>query len=326
MTSTRLNANFFLNPSISKTVFVTDRLGSLGQSLSPLVDSAKAGHFGQLGFAPYSLNQKFVLDYTVSPLIAPSLAYLSQTPSLYDLVTVAVEFPHHRVRDHSNAGVIAKQLSDLLNFLSSINAITLLRHDGPLFECAQQQTSLDLNVLSTSAPLLSDLEIQAERMRELGFDEQFINEALLMRVEDQQPRSQNDIILETSSDSVFQEIDIKAKLSSILKILHEKTESLPTNERKVRTALHSIEKLHGVVGATNKNKSDTVENDHVEFLKKHADAAESILFNVKAPNIQSQRLYRSLLCFQRLFMIISYAFMDYPYHCVLIACTKGSKI
>ena len=344
----RLTPAIFMDTTISTQVFVNDRLGSMGASLAPLIESAKAGHFGQLGFAPYAMNQKFALDHIIPPAIAPSLAMLTQTPSLHDLYYTAVSFPHKRPDDNGDPAIIAKALSDMLNFLASINTLSFVRRDGPLFVCdastmeqhgkqhVDKKTPNKAAVPPTATKpkeLSKELEIQAERMRELGFDEDFIKESLLG--EDASHDSEEEVNTESTTDndatdschvsgtcsttqesstSVIDSDDIaeteeqiKSKLSSILKLLHEKTDNPPTlsTTGKPRNALNSIEKLRNVAtagaagNANHKNKLEEQSKQHVELLLKHSEQSNEIILNFKSSNTNAHKMYRSLNCFQR---------------------------
>jgi hypothetical protein len=313
-----VSPDFFLNETISEKVFVTDRLGSLGQSFAPLVESAKAGHSGQLGFAPYALNQKFTLDHTVSPMIAPSLALLSQTPSFSELLTTAVQFPHSRAKDIHDHKLIAKLLSEMLNFLVSINTITFIRQDGPLFSCSLLDST---PAHSDSSPLVTtvagELEIQADRMRELGFDEDFINEALK---NDNQKVNIDDV--QENLDPTLVENNIKTKLSSILKILRDKTDTIAGNDVKKRSALKTIEKLRESVDVIPKSLVQDSSTKDEDSLKSHAELAKGVNLNYKSAS-NLQRLYRSLLCFQRL--IISVIAICFSNVVIIFSLRKGVK-
>jgi hypothetical protein len=297
-------------------IFVVDRFGSLGDSLKGLLSSARNGAMGSIAFAPYSLNKFFPLEFSIHPRVAAALVLLSKTPSVLDLLRTAYEF-QLTTTEEPVLDEIALSLSQILDYLERINAITYVRVDQPMARCkaaginTKVHNSHPTEFISSKIP--SELKIQAERMRELGFEEDFIMEALGL---DAVPLPVVHDELEVISDAIqVQDLrefgdkdsidaDIKQKLRTIIHALNDK--SLKSTGQSSRSALTALDKLRE--RTTKTILSDELENESIvssrhskvqheeDLFQLAVESEQTIEMNIKV--IDMSRSFRRVDCFK----------------------------
>ena len=126
---------FETNPNLANQIKVVDRVGYLGQSFKSLHQSAISQQSSSIAFAHYSTSQytlmSFALNFIVHPMIASSLRYLSNNPTIHDLYQENKNF----YRDNKlqfDDNFTMKQLIELLNLFEKINFLTYSSNVGPI--------------------------------------------------------------------------------------------------------------------------------------------------------------------------------------------------
>lgn len=331
-----LSPAHFLDKRLADTITVVDRLGSLSSSFTPLIEHAKRGFAGYLGFAPYAMQKYFILDHTSIPVLAPSLALISKNPTFSDLLRVAKEFQTVHQSVSQEETILGEALLEVIELLLNINAITLVSSKGSISSQSIQQLkntadkkgeAVKESPLKTISPKPKEdagknYEVQARRMRELGFDEDFIREALQ---EDQDEEEDDNFVaaevmttgeraVESGPEKVNtrgsidvsnKENDVQMKLAKVLKALQETTMKQTSSSSDKSTLISSLEKIKNAAKAGgfaqpietanfDINYLDVDSSNHESQLLEHYEAAKVVGFARKTSS--NNQYFRSLDC------------------------------
>lgn len=181
------------------SVFIVDRSGSLGSSFAPFIDSAAKGISASVGLTPQTLRQTFAFKFQATATLVPSLALLSSRPTLRQLIDTADAFAkqHHLVFDTTHRTELLRllQLLRTMHMISFETTTTSATENSrqvpfargkPIVSGNEETATLkdqsrpsvphDSNsILKARETLPASLGLQEQRLRDLGFTDDFIS-------------------------------------------------------------------------------------------------------------------------------------------------------